>query len=121
MKLALAFICTCILLGMSLSSHAQQIVSAPITIAFQAPSTWHIQPSLATPDAVSHDEAPSHSTSHGAQPIFKGEDAADWKSYESEVYTPSPVDEDELLISYLPMSNSQAPAQTASRALPARP
>ena len=42
-------------------------------------------------------------------PVFTGDDAAEWASYEAVFYSPQAKEED-LLMSYIQVSNSQAPA-----------
>ena len=121
MKLSIAFIFSWILIGGAFNLQAQSSIAASVATAFQPQNTtWNIQPAAIQTESVDQNlpEALPNPASGDASSIFEGADAAVWEAYESEVYTSSPKEEDTFLMSYLSISNSQAPAQTVSRDLP---
>ena len=121
MKLSIAFIFSWILMGVAFNLQAQSSIAASVATAFHpTTATWNIQPAAIPTESIEQDlpNTLPNPASGDASSIFEGEDAAAWKAYESEVYTSTPTEEDTFLMSYLSISNSQAPAQTVSRDLP---
>ncbi|MEO0583236.1 MAG: hypothetical protein AAF135_13515 [Bacteroidota bacterium] len=121
MKLSIAFIFSWILIGGAFNLQAQSSIAASVATAFHpTTATWNIQPAAIETVSIEQNlpNTLPNSASGDAPSIFEGEDAAAWEAYESEVYTSAPTEEDTFLMSYLSISNSQAPAQSVSRDLP---